>query len=116
MDKVVDHLRSQRGASFVSVLAALIIAAALYFGYFKMQDSGGERSKGVAAIDASREVACRTQRQGIQRDITMWRVNHADEEPSISALSADGIRIPSCPEGGSYEIARGAVQCSKHGG
>jgi hypothetical protein len=109
------QIRSQRGASFVGVLAALLIGALLYFGYFKMQDSGAEHSKGIAAIDASKEVACRTQRQNIERDIMMWKASH-DGEPSLSALRADGIRIPSCPEGGRYDIVHGSVRCSKHGG
>jgi hypothetical protein len=107
-------LLNQRGLSFVAVLLALLIAAALYFGYFRMQGAMSGRSTGVAAIDASRAVACRTQRQQIERDITMWAVNHPDDPPSIAALQADGIRIPSCPEGGRYDIVGREVRCSVH--
>lgn len=112
--RISECVRNQRGAGFASVLVVLLILAVLYFGYFKMADSGATKRAGIASIDASREVACRTQRQNIERDITMWKVNHSDEEPSIAALRADGVRIPSCPEGGRYDIVRGAVTCSKH--
>ena len=109
------RLLSQDGMSFVSILLALLIAAALYFGYFGMQQSTATRSVGIAAIDASKAIACRTQRQQIERDITMWAVNHPDEQPSIAKLAADGIRVPSCPEGGRYDIVDAQVHCSKHG-
>ena len=107
-------MRSQRGLSFVSILLALLIAAALYFGYFRFANPTAERSKGITAINSTRDVACRTQRQQIERDIVMWRVNHPDDEASVAALRSDGIRIPSCPEGGTYSISGGSVSCSVH--
>jgi hypothetical protein len=107
-------LCSQHGFGFVSVLLALLIAAALYFGYFKMQGATGERSKGITAIDASRAVACRTQRQNIERDIALWSVNHPDEQPTLARMQADGVHIPSCPQGGHYDLVGRAVTCSVH--
>ncbi|MFN8625627.1 MAG: hypothetical protein U0587_06540 [Candidatus Binatia bacterium] len=104
----------QRGFSFVSVLLALLIAAALYFGYFRVRDTSSEHRPGLVAINASRAVACRTNRQNIERDIALWSVNHAGETPSLAALEADGVRIPSCPEGGHYDITGTAVHCSVH--
>ena len=82
----MSGLRNQHGFSFMSVLLALLIAAVLYFGYFKLGDTSGERSKGITAINVSRDVACRTQRQNIERDITMWSADHGDEPPTIEAL------------------------------
>ncbi len=108
------RLATQNGFSFVAVLLALLIAAALYFGYFKFQSTPGEHAKGVAAIDAARTIACRTNRQNIERDITMWSVNHPGETPTLAALAADGLRIPSCPEGGRYDIVGRQVHCSVH--
>jgi competence protein ComGC len=105
---------SQHGFSFVAILFAMLILAVLYFGYFKMQGSMSERSTGVAAIDAGRAVACRTNRQIIEREITMWSVNHPDETPSLAALQADGLRVPSCPEGGHYDLVGSEVHCSVH--
>jgi hypothetical protein len=109
-----DLLLSQSGFGFVSVLLALLIAAALYFGYFGFQRTTGERAKGIAAIDASRAVACRTNRQNIERDIRFWSVNHPDEVPTLAGLQADGLRIPACPEGGRYDIVGTEVHCSVH--
>ncbi len=100
--------------SVVAVLLALLVVAALYFGYFQFQNTGAERAKGVNAITATRAVACRTQRQQIERDIVMWSVNHPDEPASIAALERDGIRVPACPEGGRYDVIGRRVQCSAH--
>jgi type II secretory pathway component PulJ len=108
------HHWRQGGFSFVSVLLALLIAAALYFGYSAFHASSTERRTGLAAINATREVACRTNRQNIERDIALWSVNHPGETPSLAALEADGLRIPTCPEGGRYEIVGTHVQCSVH--
>jgi len=105
---------NQRGAGFIAVLIALLIAAALYFGYFKMQSATAERSVGIAAIDTSRAVACRANRQNIERDISFWSVNHPDETPTLEAMARDGLRIPSCPEGGRYSIVGQHVVCSRH--
>ena len=96
------------------MLLALLIAAALYFGYFNFQNTSGERSVGITAIDAAKAVACRTNRQNIERAITLWSVNHPGEEPTLAALQKDGLRAPSCPEGGRYELASHEVHCSVH--
>jgi hypothetical protein len=108
------RFHGQEGFGFVAILMALAIAAALYFGYFKLQSLTSERATGVAAIDASRAVACRTNRQNIERAMAMWSVNHPDEQPTFAALQAEGVRIPACPEGGRYDIAGRTVHCSVH--
>ena len=108
-------LRNQRGFGFVSILLTLLILAVLYFGYFKMQNTmSGSRSAGISAINTSRELACRTQRQQIERDVMMWSVNHPDEPPTLAALQHDGLHIPACPEGGQYSVDGRAVHCSVH--
>ena len=104
----------ESGLTFVAVLLALLIAAALYFGYFRMQGAMSGRSGGVAAIDASRAVACRSNRQNIERAITYWAVEHPDDAPSLAALERDGQHVPSCPEGGRYTVVGRAVECSVH--
>jgi competence protein ComGC len=105
---------TEKGFSFVAVLLALLIAAALYFGYFHFQSVTGERARGVTAIDATQAIACRTNRQNIKLAITLWSVNHPGETPSLAALQSEGVRIPSCPQGGRYEIVGREVQCSVH--
>lgn len=98
---------------FVSVLTAMLIAAALYLGYFRMHGTVAEQKVGIAAVDASRGVACRTNRQTVERALLMWSVNHAGEAPSLAALEREGS-IPSCPDGGRYELVAGEVHCSRH--
>jgi hypothetical protein len=105
---------TEQGFSFVAVLLALLIAAALYFGYFHFQSPTGEHAKGIAAIEAAHAVACRANRQNIEREIQLWAVNHPGEAPTFAALEAEGLRIPSCPDGGRYEIVGNEVHCSVH--
>ena len=107
-------LRSERGGSFVVVLMALLLGAALYFGYFKAQQSGGERSTGVAAIDRSRVFACQTNRQTIERQLTMWTVNHDGDTPTLDAVERENGSLPSCPEGGTYSLQGHSIVCSLH--
>lgn len=113
VDPSLPHFFRDDGFGFVAVLLAMLIAAALYFGYFKMQ-STSERKVGIAAIDAARDVACRSNRQTIERALVMWAVSHDDETASLAALERDGIRVPSCPEGGAYTLSGSTVRCSKH--
>ena len=108
------RLRDQRGMGLLAILVALLIAAALYLGYLRLADGGGERAVGVRAIDAGRAVACRVQRQELERDLVAWAVSHPDDVPSLSALDADGLRVPSCPEGGRYNLVGQSVTCSVH--
>ena len=111
----MDRLRNQRGFGFVSILLTLLVLAVLYFGYFRMQNTmRGSHEVGISALNASREVACRTQRQQIERDIVLWSVNHPDEPPTLSALQHDGLHIPACPDGGQYSIDDRQVHCSVH--
>jgi len=103
-----------RGMSFVSVLASMLILAVLYFGYFKFQSMTGEGSVGETAIDAGRRVACRTQRQAVERDITAWTFTHSGETPTLSLLERGGVNIPDCPEGGTYSLDGKRLRCSMH--
>lgn len=105
---------SQRGLGAVAVILALLIAAILYLGYFRMQSATSEKKTGVSAIDASRAFACKTNRQTAERDVQMWLVSHPGETPSFAALESDGARIPTCPEGGTYSLDGVQVRCSKH--
>jgi type II secretory pathway component PulJ len=107
-------LRSQRGIGLIAVIVALLIAAVLYLGYFRMQSAMSEKHTAVTAIDTTRAFACKTNRQNVERDIQMWLVNHPGETPSFAALEADGARIPRCPEGGTYSLDGVHVRCSKH--
>ena len=108
------RLVSQDGVGFVAVLMALLIAAALYFGYFELQRASDGRSGGITAIEGSRVFACRTNRQSVERQIAMWSVNHPQEAPSLAALEAEVGSVPSCPEGGRYSLAGRQVRCSAH--
>jgi hypothetical protein len=107
-------LRSQDGASFVAVLMALLIASALYFGYFELQQKGGERSTSIAAVNGSRAFACRTNRQTIERQLLMWTVNHPDETPTLDDVERESGPLASCPEGGTYSLNGRSVVCSLH--
>ena len=107
-------LSNEHGVGLVAILLALLVAAALYLGYFRFQGAMNERASGQNALDASRSVACRTNRQMIERDLVMWSVDHPDRPPTLADLAASGIRVPSCPEGGRYDLVGREVRCSKH--
>lgn len=109
-----SRLRSESGASFFAVLAALLLAAGLYFGYFKTQESGGERSVGIAAVDSSRSFACRMNRQTIERQIRQWTESHDGDTPTLDELDAEVGPLASCPEGGYYSLEGTTVHCSEH--
>jgi hypothetical protein len=104
----------QRGASLAAVLVVLLIAVALYLGYFGVQDRAAQRSSGIAAIDTSRAVACRANRQTLERALVAWSATHDGGAASLDALAADGVHVPTCPDGGSYSLVGGAVRCSVH--
>lgn len=105
---------SQRGFAAIGLIVALLLIALLYFGYLQMRSVVGEQKQTVSAIDATRAFACKTNRQTVEREIQMWLVNHPGETPSFAGLEADGIHIPSCPEGGAYSLDGPSVRCSRH--
>jgi len=107
-------LRNQNGASFATVLVVLLIAVALYYAYFGVRDAATGKSAGVSAIDTSRAVACRSNRQTLERAVVAWSQTHDGETATLAALTADGIRVPSCPEGGTYSLAGNSVRCGTH--
>ncbi len=106
--------RAERGLGAVAVILALLIVAMLSLGYFRMQSAMNEKKPAVTAIDTSRAFACKTNRQTLEREIQMWLVNHPGGTPSFAALEADGARIATCPESGTYLLERMQVRCSKH--
>jgi hypothetical protein len=106
--------RGQNGFSGIVIIIVLLVAALLYFGYVRLQSAGPEKRTTITAIDASRAVACRSNRINVERDIQLWLVDHPGEPPSFAALQAAGIRIPACPEGGEYALDGVHVRCSKH--
>ena len=105
---------SERGVGSIAVLLALLIAALLYLGYFRMQSTTGETQRGVAVIDTSRAFACKTNRQSVEREVQMWLVNHPGEGASFAVLESDGAHIATCPEGGTYSLDGLRVRCSRH--
>jgi hypothetical protein len=106
---------NERGMSFIAVLLALAIVGLLYFGYMRMNTVRQEQSVGITAIEASKGVACRVQRQQIERDIMMWSASHDGAMPgSLDDLEAGGVHVPSCPEGGDYSLDGRHVVCSLH--
>jgi competence protein ComGC len=107
-------LRSQRGFGAIVLVLALLLIGVFYLAYLHTRSAVGEQKRTIGAIDATRAFACRTNRQTVEREIQLWQVNHPDEPPSFAALEADGIHIPSCPEGGSYSLDGLSVRCSKH--
>jgi hypothetical protein len=105
---------SERGLGGIAVIVALLVAALLYLGYFRMQSTTSETQRGIAAIDNSRAFACKTNRQSVEREIQMWLVNHPGEVASFAALESDGAHIATCPDGGTYSLDGFRVRCSKH--
>ena len=106
-------LRDTRGIGFVTVLLTLLILAVLYFGYFRVQGTS-ERGTHIQSLEASKAVACRVQRQQIERDIQMYTASHDGPPQSLADLESAGIHIPSCPEGGQYSLVGTHVVCSVH--
>ena len=107
-------LRSQHGFGAIVLVLALLLIGVFYLAYLHTRSAVGEQKRTISAIDATRAFACRTNRQTVEREIQLWQVNHPDEPPSFAALEADGIHIPSCPEGGTYSLDGLSVRCSKH--
>lgn len=107
-------LRSERGIGVVALLIVLFVAAVLYVGYRELRSAATVQQPPLAALDSSRAFACKTNRQTVEREIQMWLVNHPGETPSFAALEADGVRVPSCPQGGTYSLEGSTVRCSKH--
>ena len=105
---------SQRGLGAIALILALLLIGVFYLAYTHLRSTVGERQRTVTAIDATRAFACKTNRQTVEREIQLWQVNHPGEPPSFAALEADGIHIPSCPEGGTYSLEGLSVHCSRH--
>lgn len=107
-------LAGQAGSTFVALLLALLIGGTLLFVYVEGPKVLGERSAGTAAVDVTKEVACRTTRQLIEREIGMWEIGHPGEQGTLEALERDHLRVPPCPEGGTYSLVDRHVECSLH--
>jgi len=100
----------------LGTLIALAVLAVLVASYMRDQGIGTARQSSAPtnAVARSQGVACQAQRTQLDRDLIIWGNDHPDQEPSIGALSASGVRVPSCPEGGEYYVSGRHVHCSKH--
>ncbi|MBI4515466.1 MAG: hypothetical protein HY699_06595 [Deltaproteobacteria bacterium] len=107
-------LGREGGFSFVSILLAMLLLAVLYFGYFRLSSSSGEKGAGIQSLQTSKGIACRTQRQQIERDVQAYSMSHDGPPHSLAELEREGIRVPSCPEGGRYALAGIQITCSTH--
>lgn len=104
----------ERGSGFVALLLALLVVAALYVGFPKFEGVVGETSAGLSAVEAGGAGACQANRRTIERAIVVWAINHPDERPTLAGLASDGLTIPSCPDGGRYELLDRRAQCTVH--
>ena len=100
--------------SFITILAALAVMAAIYAGYFNLSDSDSTMSRGVELEDASQAMSCGMNRRSIEQAMTRWEITHPDQQPTIERLERDGILVKQCSEGGELRIEGKKVLCSVH--
>lgn len=112
--KARARMDSERGLGFISVVVALLIIGALYYGYLGQYGMKEEITRGGVAQTAGRGIACQMNRQAIERAILTWTMSHPGKQPTLKDLERDGIPINRCPEGGSYKVEGKKVSCSLH--
>jgi hypothetical protein len=100
--------------SFASLLIVLLSMGALYLGYGRLQGLIGEQTSSRTPLDTSRDAVCSANRHLIERAMVMWAVDHPGGAPTLSGLSTAGVRIPACPDRGTYEIVGRDVRCTQH--
>ncbi len=109
-----ERLRSERGMSLVSILAALLVMGVLYAGYFNLSDGGSTISKGGDVKDASQAMSCGMNRRSTEQAMMRWSITHPDEQLTIERMEREGILVKQCPDGGRYSINGKKVLCSIH--
>ena len=105
---------SEQGLAFISVVVALVIIGALYYGYLGQYGMKEELTRGGVAQTAGRGIACQMNRQAIERAILTWSMSHPGKQPTLKDLENDGISINRCPEGGRFKVEGKKVSCSLH--
>jgi competence protein ComGC len=112
--KARARVSSERGLTFISVVVALVIIGALYYGYLGQYGMKEEITRGGVAQTAGRGIACQMNRQAIERAILTWSMSHPGKQPTLKDLENDGIPINRCPEGGRFKVEGKKVSCSLH--
>ncbi len=108
------RMNSERGFSFISVVVALAIIGAFYYGYLGQYGMEEAITQGGVAKTAGQAIACQMNRQAIDRAILTWTMSHPGKEPTLKDLERDGISINRCPEGGRFKVEVRKVSCSLH--
>lgn len=103
---------NQRGFYLIGLLIVLLIIAVLY-GKQLFPDKSGPGA--LTYIDRSKVAACSVDRSTLTTTITTWGMSHPGQAVTIENMRNSGTNIPTCPEGGTYEIGPdNVVYCSKH--
>ncbi len=113
-EKARAKVDSERGLAFISVVVALVIIGALYYGYLGQYGMKEELTRGGVVQTAGRGIACQMNRQAIERAILTWTMSHPGKQPTLKDLENDGISINRCPEGGRFKVEGKKVSCSLH--
>ena len=113
-EKARAGVDSERGLTFISVVVALVIIGAFYYGYLGQYGMKEELTRGGVAQTAGRGIACQMNRQAIERAILTWTMSHPGKQPTLKDLEKDGISINRCPEGGRFKVEGKKVSCSLH--
>jgi hypothetical protein len=106
----------RRGYYIIALLLVVAILLILAYEQLKPDDKAAPINQATVYMDRSRDVLCESNRIAIGQNLTMWRVDHANEVPTVDALRQAGFSVPTCPKGGSYTISRDGsmVYCSVH--
>jgi prepilin-type N-terminal cleavage/methylation domain-containing protein len=114
---MIQPAKFQRTAfALVEILVVVAILSLLTMGYLQrltaLTASGNQPR---ATISKASRAACLANRATLSQTIEIYLIDNPRGPVSGDALTAKGIRIPTCPDGGAYGwTGKGPILCSVH--
>jgi prepilin-type N-terminal cleavage/methylation domain-containing protein len=105
-----------RGFALIELLVVVTVLLILVGGYMGQERTDPQATTYRQTVGRANDAACLANRATLRTAIELFRMENPGVPITTENLTARGVQVPVCPDGGAYGWTReGQILCNRHG-